>query len=100
MSAALFDLALRVAARDAGGPVPRLLHNPAPSRDVKVAVAARRTGPVVHVQAVGPDGRTYSGTGAEGLAALARAAGCVSGDLGTGATALVDTPATLRALAG
>jgi len=100
MSAALFDLALRVAARDAGGPVPRLLHNPAPSRDVKVAVAARRTGPVVHVQAVGSDGRTHTGTGADGLAALARAAGCVAGDLGTGATALVDTPATLRALAG
>ena len=52
MSAALFDLALRVAARDHGGPVPRLLHNPAPAREVKVAVAARRTGPVVHVQAV------------------------------------------------
>ena len=100
MSAALFDLALRVAARDAGGPVPRLLHNPAPSRDVKVAVAAQRTGPVVHVQAVGPDGRIRSGTGAEGLAALARAAGCVDGDLGTGATALVDTPATMRALEG
>ena len=65
MSAALFDLALRVAARDHGGPVPRLLHNPAPARDVKVAVAARRTGPVVHVQAVGPDGRTESGSGAQ-----------------------------------
>lgn len=100
MSAALFDLALRVAARDAGGPVPRLLHNPAPARDVKVAVAARRTGPVVHVQAVGPDGHSYSGTGADGLAALARAAGCVAGDFCGGATALVDTPATLRALAG
>ena len=100
MSAALFDLALRVAARDHGGPVPRLLHNPAPARDVKVAVAARRTGPVVHVQAVGPDGRTESGTGPDGLAAIARAAGCAGGDLGTGSTALVDTPATLRALAG
>ena len=95
MSAALFDLALRVAARDHGGPVPRLLHNPAPARDVKVAVAARRTGPVVHVQAVGPDG-----SGAQGLAAIARAAGCAGGDLETGATALVDTTATLRALAG
>ena len=100
MSAALFDLALRVAARDHGGPVPRLLHNPAPARDVKVAVAARRTGPVVHVQAVGPDGRTESGSGAQGLAAIARAAGCAGGDLDTGATALVDTTATLRALAG
>ncbi len=100
MSAALFDLALRVAAREAGGPVPRLLHNPAPARDVTVAIGARRTGPVVHVQAVGTDGRTYTGTGADGLAALARAAGCAGGDLGTGATALVDTPATLRALAG
>lgn len=100
MSAELFDLALRVAAREAGGPVPRLLHNPAPVRDVTVAVAARRTGPVVHVQAVGPDGCTRTGTGADGLAALARAAGCGGGDLGTGATALVDTPATMRALAG
>jgi hypothetical protein len=100
VSAALFDLALRVAARDARGPVPRLLHNPAPVRDVMVAVGARRTGPVVHVQAVGPDGRTRSGTGADGLAALAHAAGCVGGDLGGGATALIDTPATLRALAG
>lgn len=100
MSAALFDLALRVAAHDHGGPVPRLLHNPAPARDVKVAVAAQRTGPVVHVQAVGPDGRTRSGTGADGLAAIARAAGCAGGDLGTGPTALIDSPATLRALAG
>ena len=100
MSAALFDLALRVAARDAGTAVPRLLGNPAPMREVAVAVAARRTGPVVHVQAVGPDGRTHSGTGADGLLALARAAGSVGGDLGGGATALVDTPATLRALVG
>jgi hypothetical protein len=100
VSAALFDLALRVAAREAGGPVPRLLHNPAPARDVTVAIGARRTGPVVHVQAVGPDGRTYTGTGADGLAALARAAGCAGGDLGAGASALVDTPATLRSLAG
>lgn len=100
MSAALFDLALRVAARDAGGPVPRLLHNPAPARDVKVAVAARRTGPVVHVQAVGPDGRTHTGTGPEGLAAITRAAACSGGDLGGGPTALIDTSATLRALAG
>ena len=100
MSAALFDLALRIAARDAGEPVPRLLHNPAPARDVKVAVGARRTGPVVHVQAVGPDGRTHSGTGAEGLAAIAHAAGCAGGDLGGGAMALIDSPATMRALAG
>ena len=100
MSAALFDLALRVAARDHGGPVPRLLHSPAPAREVTVAVAARRTGPVVHVQVVGPDGRTETGSGAHGLAAIARAAGCAGGDLGTGATALVDTTATLRALAG
>lgn len=100
MSAALFDLALRVAARDKGGPVPRLLHNPAPCRDVAVAVAARRTGPVVHVQAVGPDGRVESGSGPAGLAALARAAGCASGELGSGPTALVDSAATVRALAG
>jgi hypothetical protein len=100
VSAALFDLALRVAARDHGGPVPRLLHNPAPARDVKVAVAARRTGQAVQVQAVGPNGRTESGRGPAGLAAIARAAGCAGGDLGTGATALVDTPATMRALAG
>lgn len=100
MSAALFDLALRVSARDHGGPVPRLLHNPAPGRDVVVAVGARRTGPVVHVQAVGPDGRVHKGSGAAGLAALARAAGCVGGDLGAGATALVDSAATMRALAG
>lgn len=100
MSAALFDLALRVAARDHGGPVPRLLHNPAPAREVTVAVAAMRTGSVVHVQAVGADGRTETGSGAHGLAAIARAAGCAGGDLGTGATALVATTATLRALAG
>ena len=100
VSAALFDLALRVAARDHGRPVPRLLHNPAPTRDVTVAVAARRTGPLVRVQAVGLDGRSESGSGAAGLAALARAAGCAGGDLGGGPTALVDTPATLRALAG
>lgn len=100
MSAALFDLALRVAARDHGGPVPRLLHNPAPARDVTVAVSARGTKQAVHIVAVGPDGRTERGTGADGLAALARAAGSVGGDLGTGATALVDSPATLRALAG
>lgn len=100
MSAALFDLALRVAARDHGGPVPRLLHNPAPGRDVAVAVGARRTGPVVHVQAVGPDGCVESGSGPAGLAALARAAGCAGGDLGAGATALVDSAATMRALAG
>ncbi|ORX19442.1 hypothetical protein [Mycobacterium xenopi] len=100
MSAALFDLALRVAARDRGGPVPRLLHNPAPARQAKVAVVARRSGPVVQVQAVGPDGRTQTGSGAAGLAAIARAAGCAGGDLGSGPTALIDTPATLRALAG
>lgn len=100
MSAALFDLALRVAARDKGGPVPRLLHNPAPYRDVAVAVAARRTGPVVHVQAIGPDGRVESGSGPAGLAALARAAGCAGGSLGSGPTALVDSAATMRALAG
>jgi hypothetical protein len=76
VSAVLFDLALRVAARDHGGPVPRLLHNPAPSRDVTVAVAARRTGPVVHVQAVGLDGRSESGSGAAGLAASPRCGVC------------------------
>ena len=100
MSAALFDLALRLAARDRGGAVPRLLHNPAPGRDVAVAVAARRTGSVVHVQAVGPDGRVESGSGPAGLAALARAAGCVGSTLGSGPTALVDSAATMRALAG
>jgi hypothetical protein len=100
VSAALFDLALRVAARDHGGPVPRLLHNPAPARLVMVAVAARRAGKSVRVEAVGPDGRSQSGSGAAGLAAIARAAGCGGGDLGSGPTALVDTAATLRALAG
>lgn len=100
MSAALFDLALRVAARDRGGPVPRLLHNPAPARDVAVAVGARRTGPVVHVQAISSDGQLESGSGPDGLAAIARAAGCRGGDLGSGPTALVDSLATLRALAG
>ncbi|MCH9731939.1 MAG: hypothetical protein K0U84_20070 [Actinomycetia bacterium] len=99
MSAALFDLALRVAARDQGKPVARLRHNPAPARAVTVAVVARRTGPVVHVQAMGPDGLTHTGSGAAGLAALARAAGCAGGDLGSGASAVVDTSATLRALA-
>jgi hypothetical protein len=72
MSAALFDLALRVAARDHGGPVPRLVHNPAPTRDVLVAVTARRTGPVVHVKAVGANGRSHVGSGPDGLAALAK----------------------------
>lgn len=98
MSAALFDLALRVAARDRGQPVARLVHNPAPKRAVSVAVVARRTGPVVHVQASGLDGGTHTGSGAAGLAALARAAGCAGGDLSDGATAVVDTSATLRAL--
>lgn len=98
MSAALFDLALRVAARDQGAPVARLLHNPAPPRGIAVAVYARRTGPVVHVQAIGPDGITHTGSGAAGLAAIARAAGCSGGDLGTGAAAIIDTSATLRAL--
>lgn len=99
MSAALFDLALRVAARDAGTPVPRLLHNPAPARDVQVAVVARRTGPVVHVQAVGSDGCAHSGTGPQGLAAITRAIGGSGGDLGGGPTALLDSSATLHALA-
>lgn len=100
MSAALFDLALRIAARDLGAPVPRLLHNPAPPRTTAVAVAARRTTAGVQVRAVGPGGRTESGTGAAGLAALARAAGCASGDLGGAPTAVIDSPATLRLLAG
>lgn len=98
MSAALFDLALRVTARDAGVPVPRLLHNPAPAREVLVAVVARRTGPVVHVQAVGSNGRTHTGTGPQGLAAIIRAAECSGGDLGGGPTALIDSRATLQAL--
>jgi hypothetical protein len=100
VSAALFDLALRVAARDHCGPLPRLLHNPAPARDTKVAVAARRVGAAVHVQAVGPDECVEKGSGAAGLAAIARAAGCAGGNLGGCATAVIDTPATLRALAG
>ncbi|MFN8043256.1 MAG: hypothetical protein U0S13_07910 [Mycobacterium sp.] len=99
MSAALFDLALRVRARDAGCPVPRLLHNPAPAREAVVAVAVRRQGATVGVSAVGPDGHTHSGSGAAGLAALARAAGCAGGDLTAAPTAVIDTPATLRALA-
>ncbi|SIJ22602.1 Uncharacterised protein [Mycobacteroides abscessus subsp. abscessus] len=99
MSAGLFDLALRVAARDLGGPVPRLVHNPAPRRDTRVAVSAHRVGRTVRVQAVGLDGRLESGGGSAGLSAIARAAGCATGDLGTGPTALVDSAATLRALA-
>jgi hypothetical protein len=99
VSAALFDLALRVRARDAGCPVPRLLHNPAPAREAVVAVAVRRQGATVGVSAVGPDGHTHSGSGAAGLAALARAAGCAGGDLTAAPTAVIDTPATLRALA-
>lgn len=54
MSAALFDLALRVCARDVGAAVPRLLHNPAPKREVTVAVSARRAGGAIRVQAIGP----------------------------------------------
>lgn len=100
MSAALFDLALRVAARERGAPVPRLLHSPAPARDVAVAVSARRVGKRVTVTVVGPDGQVRTGTGSDGLAVLARASGCADGDLGGGATALVDTPATMGALAG
>ncbi|WGI36090.1 hypothetical protein QDT91_29165 (plasmid) [Mycolicibacterium aubagnense] len=100
MTAALFDLALRQVARDRGGAVARLRYNPAPARDVRVAVAARRTGAGVRVQAIGPDGNLQSGCGAEGLAAIARAAGCTSGDLGGGATALIEGGATLTALAG
>lgn len=100
MSAALFDLALRVAARDRGTPVPRLLHSPGSVRDVLVAVSARRVGTRVRVTAVGPDGRLHRGTGPDGLAVLAKVAGCVGGDLGGGATALVDTPATLAVLGG
>lgn len=98
MSAVLFDLAVRVAAHDAGVPVPRLLHNPAPMRETRVAVGVRRRGSVVHVQAVGSDGHRYSGYGPEGLAAVARASGCAGGDLGGGATAVVDSAATLRVL--
>lgn len=99
MSAALFDLALRVRAHDLRRPVPRLLHNPAPARETTVAVIARRQGARVMVSAVGQDGRTHSGSGAAGLAALARAAGCDGGDLNAAPTAVIDTPATLRVLA-
>jgi hypothetical protein len=99
VSAALFDLALRVAARDHGGPLPRLLHSPVAGRATAVAVAARRVGAAVRVHVAGQNGRTESGVGAAGLAAIARVAGCAGGDLGDGATALVDTPATMRALA-
>lgn len=84
MSAALFDLALRVSARDVGAAVPRLLHNPAPKREVTVAVSARRAGGAIRVQAIGPNGRAETGSGAAGLAAIARAAGCANGDLGGG----------------
>ncbi|MBE5477985.1 hypothetical protein E3G68_005339 [Mycobacteroides abscessus] len=99
MSAALFDLALRVSARDRGGVVPRLLHNPAPKREVTVAVSAKRAGRVVRVHAIGPGGRVESGSGAAGLAAIAHAAGCADGDLGGGPGAVVEGGASLRALA-
>lgn len=99
MSAALFDLALRVSARDMGAAVPRLLHNPAPNREVTVAVSARRAGGAIRVQAIGPNGRAETGSGAAGLAAIARAAGCANGDLGGGPSAVVEGGASLRALA-
>ncbi|AYE99518.1 hypothetical protein C0J29_31620 (plasmid) [Mycobacterium paragordonae] len=99
MSGVLFDLGLRVRARQWGAPVPRLLHNPSPSRLVRVAVAARLRGRGTRVWAMGPDALVHSGTGAAGLAALARAAGCADGDLRGGATALVDNAGTLRVLA-
>ncbi|OBK37195.1 hypothetical protein A5658_04360 [Mycobacterium sp. 1245111.1] len=98
MSAALFDLALRVRAREVGVPVPRLLHTSVPTRSARVAVWARQRGKGCRVWAVGADGAVHSGSGSDGLAALARAAGCVSGDLGEGATALIDRPGTLRVL--
>lgn len=98
MSAGLFDLALRVRARELGAPVPRLLHTSVPSRAVRVAVWARRRGRGCRVWAVGPDRVLHSGSGADGLAALARAAGCAGGDLGQGATALIDRGSTLRVL--
>ncbi|MFV8141878.1 hypothetical protein ACNQR7_30310 [Mycolicibacterium senegalense] len=100
MSAALFDLALRVAARERCGPVPRLLHNPAPVRENVVAVGVRRVGTVVHVRAAGPDGHIETGSGPAGLAALVRAAGSSGCDLETGPTALIATSAALRSLAG
>ena len=99
MSAALFDLALRGSARDMGAAVPRLLHNPAPNREVTVAVSARRAGGAIRVQAIGPNGRAETGSGAAGLAAIARAAGCANGDLGGGPSAVVEGGASLRALA-
>lgn len=98
MSAALFDLALRVSARDQGAAVPRLLHNPAPNREVRVAVSATRAGAAIRVRAIGPDGRVESGSGGAGLAAIARAAGCANGDLGGGPSAVVEGSSTLRAL--
>ncbi len=77
----------------------RLRHNPSPARDTRVAVATERVGAGVRVQAVGPDQRLHVGVGADGLAALARAAGCANGDLGSGATAVVNGGATVAALA-
>jgi hypothetical protein len=97
MSAVLFDLALRVRARELGVPVPRLLHNAVPARTARVAVLARR-GRGCRVWALGPDGGVQTGSGAQGLAALARAAGCADGDLRDGASALIEGPATLGVL--
>ncbi|KRQ44550.1 hypothetical protein BKG71_23510 [Mycobacteroides chelonae] len=98
MSAGLFDVALRIVAYQRGIAVPRLTHNPAPVRTVLVAVSARRVGRAVRVEAVGPSGRRETGSGSSGLSALARAAGCADGNLGDGATAIIDSQATLRAL--
>jgi hypothetical protein len=98
MSAGLFDLALRVRARELGVPVPRLLHTTVPTRTARVAVWARVRGRGCTVWALGTDGAVETGSGADALAALARAAGCAGGDLGEGATALIDRPATLRVL--
>lgn len=98
MSVVLFDLAVRVRARELGVPVPRLLHNPAPPRAVRVAVMARLRGRGCRVWALGPDGGVETGSGAEGLAALARAAEVAGGDLRGGPSALIEGPATLRVL--
>lgn len=99
MSAELFDLALRVAARDGAGIAARLVYSPVTPRPNRVAIEAKPAGRGrVAVLACGPDRKVHSGIDAAGLAAIAAATGAVNGDIGAGATAVV-APATLGVLA-
>lgn len=98
MSAALFDLALRVTARRENRPVARMVYSPVATRPCRVAIAARRAGRQVSVEIATATGRVYKGSGQAALTAIRNAANEANGGLWTGATALVDSAETLHAL--